>query len=643
MAESTADVQPRSTDAADDADRGTASGSAAPAEAPAIVDVWSRTHPKYRVRAVALLVLNIALFGCLCVFTHWLHTAELFTFTWSSYFEPGRFWDSRTPNLNDFILYPINVVQTPIHGVVLGLLVASIVAVPILIAILYRFPYALPFIACVLLFAHMPWMAVTLIASCVLASVRPFRLSFRFGAGLVGLLPIILYLYLATRGDNDELLAVASPTQKALFFFPWVLALLAASAMMAVVLLIARAVNYRPGAVAPVVAVMFATPFALFHVYVGADELVYRVLERHYGPQSERFNPVQDPSERIRTLLQTWIQDGEADRLWRGVLSAAWGGADDAKRLILRRLTLEYLADRADAEAACRTFLADHLRSRYEANVLYLQARTLDTRLDERRLAQTPPRRELYSDFPHGESAEVWATLLTKYPESPLATAAALRLAQLRLRQGDVDAAADLLQRALRRSPTPPPTTQPRLAGWLRGDAPETSLRYDPEPDRREAWRLSELIRFNRDDRRYGDQPLVALAALDPHRERYLEKLAELAERFPDAALYDDLRVSWAAALPDPRERVIELAACAQHFGDGSAAPQALFLLADLELLTPAAANAAPGADRRSAGMARMRDVATRFAGTYWGHIAAERLGMLERPPNAAGPETVQR
>ena len=160
------------------------------------VDVWSRTEAKYRIRAGLLLAINLLLFCGLCVFTHWLHTAELHDFSLDSYFSPLRFWDSQAPNLNDFVLFPISVTQTPAHAIVLGLLVGTIVAVPIVVAILYRMKSAIPFVAAVAVFAHMPWMSVTLTLSCVLAGVWPFRMSFRFSSALVGMLPVLLYLFL---------------------------------------------------------------------------------------------------------------------------------------------------------------------------------------------------------------------------------------------------------------------------------------------------------------------------------------------------------------------------------------------------------------------------------------------------------------
>ena len=43
-------------------------------------------------------------------------------------------------------------------------------------------------------------------------------------------------------------------------YLPWITALLGGCLVMAVVLTIARIVNYRPGAMAPLMAVMFAIP-----------------------------------------------------------------------------------------------------------------------------------------------------------------------------------------------------------------------------------------------------------------------------------------------------------------------------------------------------------------------------------------------
>ncbi len=602
---------------------------------PEIVDVWSRTQPKYRIRAVVLLLVNLLLFCGLCTFTHWLHFARVFDFSLGGYIAPARFWDSAAPNLNDYILAPINVVQVPLHAIVLGMVVAVMVAVPIVVSTLYRFQFALPFLAAVLVFAHMPGMAVTLLGSCVLASLHPFRMKFRFGSALLGLLPVLLYLYLATRGTPDQLANYGAPIQKSLLIAPWLIAILAAAVMVGAVLLIARVVNYRPGAVAPVLAIMFATPVGLFHLGVGADELAYRVLEVEYGPRSKRFEPtLQSPETEhaIYVVIAGELRKSFTGQL-RSDLRALWSlqpeQLRELKRTVSRRFLADFLADRAAAYEACKRFIADHPHSRYVPNVLYLQARVLDTRLDEAKLAHAEPSRELYPDFPHVQSEETWFKLLKRYPDSPFAIQAGLRLAELKLRAGKLDEALGNLRFALdkgSRSAQRPTSAQPRPRGLLSAAPPESSLDFQPEPYRREACCLAELIAENRDDPQHGNAPLIELAALDPRRASYLEQLQRLAERYRDSSLYDNLVVRWATALPDLSERTAALEACLRTFTTGDALPEALYRLANLETQ----ALALEDESRRARGIARLHEIVARFPQSCWAERAAERLEVLE-------------
>lgn len=603
-------------------------------EAPPIVDVWSRTAPKYRVRAFLLLAFNLLLYCGLCIFTHWLHVGRALDFSLESYLSPARFWSPDAPNLYDFIRYPINVEQTPIQAVVLGLLVASIVATPIVIAILYRLPSALPFVASVLVFAHMPWLAFTLLASAIVASIKPFRLRFRFASALLGMLPVLAYLFLATRGGAEELTA-ASPIGKTLLAAPWILAIIAASVMLGVVLYLARLVDYRPGAVTPVVMVMFATPVVLFHARIGVDELSYRVLESEYGPRSTRFQPIRDIAEQLREYLQVWTNSRDSFVPHLPDLAAFIQSDDDAlaardlfRQRIRHRLITELLTERAAAYEACRLFIADHPDSRYKANVLYIQARAMDTRLDLRRFGQGAPRIELYSDFPHVQSEPIWRALWTEHPNSPLSITAGLRLAQLSLRRGEIDAAAVLLDEVERRARELPPhplASQPSGQPLLIAATPESTLSYDPDLHCFEARRLAELIASNRDDAAYGNDPLVALASLDPRRESYPEQLLRLAARYPNSLLYDNLLVLWAVATPSVTQRAERLAACAEKFPTGDARPQALFQLADLEVQALSGGNE----EVRRRGLDRLRLVLESFGSSVWGRAAADRLQLI--------------
>jgi hypothetical protein len=417
--------------------------------------------------------------------------------------------------------------------------------------------------------------------------------------------------------------------------------------MMATVIFIAHLVNYRPVAVAPAIAVMFATPAVLFHVYIGVDELHYRMLESKYGPRSERFQPVQDATDQIMALLHIWTAPlpghrpfapltitgdagGAADPR-RSALLAIWSADPEEqlaiKQRISRRLLLDLLDDRSEAFEACKNFIADHPTSRYVPNVLYIQARALDTRLDERTLVGETAQRELYTAFPHVESEAVWTTLLEQYPRSPLAVAARLRVAQLRLRRGDANGALAVLDQ----QPAAGATSRSTAAALsdrplLNTRPPEESLGFEPDQDLFEAARLRELIRNNRDDPRYGIAPLQALAALDPHRRGYRDQLQRLAAQYPDSLLYDNLVVRWASATSDRAERAAKLLACIQRFAGGDAVPAAMFELADLEVQAFGTDDEA----RRSAGIARLHELVARYGQSCWAQRARERLRAVD-------------
>src|SRR5262249_51236563 len=148
--------------------------------------------------------------------------------------------------------------------------------------------------------------------------------------------------------------------------------------------------------------------------------------------------------------------------------------------------------------------------------------------------------------------------LMQRYPHSPLVAVAALRLAQLDLRAGDVNAAASRLGQVVRRATrslgsaaSPPPETP----GILRAEPPESSLEFEARPYLLEARRLLELIQENRDDPRWGNAPLCELARLDSRRAGYPGQLLDLLDRYVDARLADNLYVLWVDTLDSPQKR----------------------------------------------------------------------------------------
>ena len=81
-------------------------------------------------------------------------------------------------------------------------MVVPLTAIPILVSMLYRFPFSLIFTAIIAFVTVFPWLAITVTFCCFLARWRPFRFQFRFATALLALLPVALYYAMATRNAD---------------------------------------------------------------------------------------------------------------------------------------------------------------------------------------------------------------------------------------------------------------------------------------------------------------------------------------------------------------------------------------------------------------------------------------------------------
>ncbi len=593
---------------------------------PEIVDVWSRTSPRYRRRAVILLLTNALLFGGLGCLAFWLRTGEHFPLAvedywevWSKYFSPTR---PDQVTLNDLLLYPIDVMQVPLQIVILGLLLASFVSIPIVVAILYRFPFSLIFTAMIAFLAVLPWLGITVTISCVLVSLRPLRLGFRFASALLGLIPVVIYIILATREPPGSLTNMMPPADRLLLYAPWVLAIIASCAVIGIVLLIAWVSNYRPGAIAPLLVVMFAIPVVLFHAEVRSDELYYRVLEHEYGPNSKTHFADCDATAMIREIARrVWEADPEGrefEAVLENVKLQMEFGLDPFRADEIADVINAESAETASAFAShqyaavteCDKFLQGYPNSRYVPNVLYLKGRALDMRVDIEEFKRTCMIRH-YDDFPYAGSREAWARLAKEFDDSPLAAVAMYRLAVLEARHvpkqcpqcqyelpglpetcacpdcgrplGRTDQAAALLHKIVERFEHPesieaPAARRGMLARLFAKRAPESALNVAPAAFAHKARELLVLLEKNRDPR-YGDAPLIELLRLDPRYPLYAEKLRELRNRFPGSELDDNLELRLILADPSRTRRLRELELWLSRDPAGDAAIRARYEL----------------------------------------------------------------
>lgn len=623
-----------------------------PPKAPPVQDVWSRSGRKYRVRAIVLLWVNILLFSGVASFAYWLRSGVRFAPLTDSYFRDLAdtfFGVGRADvSLGSFLLEPVSVLDVPMQIPIVGLLMASLIAIPILVALLYRFWSSVPFVLLVGMLAVMPWLAATLLLSCVLASVRPFRARIRFVSALVALVPVAVYLVLAWMGTDDALAGRVDPVERMRFIAPWVLAVVAAVVLFAIVLSIARLVNYRPGAITPLLALMFGLPVILFESYVGRDELYYRLIA---SVESAHFAEV------------------DAGRTWEEAAWKAWHrhprprpSLESIREIEEQKWLFELMGELGPHESElaqhqavivdrCDWFLKYFPDSRYAVNVLFLKARSLDMRVDgplfrERKLIR------FYCDFPSVASKRTWRLVAENGNRTPLGAVAQLRLAQLVLREGDVDRAAAMLRKVLDFEPVPSfrevndsaalvataSVPDRGLEEVLGRDAPQTEVDVDLARTVFEARRLLELIEKNRDPL-YGYEPLTGrsrsahdfrpgLADFDARHERYLYNLLDLLERYPKAQLTDNIELEIAKATPAREDRIRLLRGLLRVRSRGDAAAEALYRLSDelyaSELLDESLASAS--------------ELVSRFPESMW----ARAVQRLHPPLQRIGPIAVR-
>lgn len=596
-------------------------------------DVWSRAGRKYRNRAAVLLVIDMLLFMGLCLFTYWLRTGFYLPFRGGNYvpllLNSFRISGPGQVSLADMLVAPISVERTPTQMVILALVMAALVSVPILVSILYRFPFALPFAMMVSFVAVMPWLGITGVLACMIASLRPFRLHFRFASALLGLVPFGVYLWMSLSSGGVQL-PVAAGVEQFKMYSPWVLSMMAACFNLAVVLSLASLLGYRPGAIAPVLAALFAVPIVLFEAQVGQDELYYSILETNCGPASpmcfkggsivqfiaqqpeaydlyiKKYGPMDVPLEVVR---------GQ----WRMNLPVV----QELKQKVEQLAIQDVEQDRGEVVDQAERFIADFPNSPRVPAALYLEGRALDTQLDLLQL-----RRDgslvYYDDLPSVPSCKVWQALAGSYKNHPLATVAWYRLAVQALWREEPAEALSLLSQVQafieKRKAKPATPSQ----GWfsLLMPTPRTdqTLGMDVEDVALQARRLRELIEANANDPRYAVQPLSLLFRMDPRDQQYRDNLLWLDEKFPGAVLHDNIQLLLVLTNPSLSVRISYLERHLSVYVGQDSIPQALYELGRLlEQDT-----------RFTEAIDRYDTVAAKYPRSVWSQMASQRAATLK-------------
>lgn len=485
-------------------------------------------RPTSQLRATLFVCLNLAAYALATSFLYYLGSGRWLSTTAAGYAE------SIGQPLGEVLLSPLSVFVHPWMILIVGLLLAVIIFVPLVVSCLYHSRYCALFLLCTAVLAHAPVMALVLAGGCMLVAATPLRQRSPGLALLMGLAPVLVYLYFS----SSRSIVMMTPMQRLVLYVPFAIAALAALFAGGAVLLLAHWTRYRPGVVWPILLAMLLTPGLLFARFIGRDELAYARLAGGLTAAEKPFAdwalPASDlrsePDDRTLAEAQAALERGKQDRV-----------------------------------AACDRFLRDFPQSRRLPSVLWIKGIVQDTQLSSRALSVGLARH--YDAFPLQASEDVWTRLATDYPEDPRSIVACLRLAKLRIRENRLAEARLLLEHGARlKEQLPPASAAPVDAGADRPlFLPDSAV--PSESYVREAGFEIEIVLWRMEVNGVGgsgpaDDAFVAQYSLDPQRysqREYRNLIVDLAERYVDTELADDFAFAVAMNQPDPVDRAIAL------------------------------------------------------------------------------------
>ena len=490
----------------------------------------------------------------------WAYTA---TGQWTDFKRVAYARDLGTP-LQEAFLAPLSVLTHPRMILIQGLLLSAAIFVPIIVTAMHRAPVAGLFVIVVAAIGHAPVLALMLAIGCVLVVQTPLRRTVPFLAAMVGMIPVVIYLYLSVLiGPGVQ---AVLPMQKWAPLAPFVLAAVAAVIAVAVVLAVADWTGRRPLAVWATVAALPMIAPAIFYARIGPAELDYQLIAQQIGLDNELFPSV-----------------SRAD--WAARPDAAGLGEPELRNSA--KDDLDYR--RGKLVEQCEGYLARYPRGRRAAEVAWLAAQCLSLRLNEPAYDAGVVRYDA-SHPPPGSRAK-WRQLIQQYPDAPNAALATWRVGQLALRAGQCEQADELLlaaaeqlreirqaHRADANSPTRAVFSKPRTV-----PSPQYYARALFRAERA-LWlmgqnRVLEDANAAKALAEYLDANPIAMTA-----DRHLARLSILAGKYENTRLGENLKLAVAKAMPDLKRRIEQLVLLAEQSDDLDAAVEANYELAQLTL-----------------------------------------------------------
>jgi hypothetical protein len=478
---------------------------------PATVEPPGAWNSNRRARAILWLAVEWLLFVAACLFFSRATTWDYFSLSESAY----------ASSLADLMLAPhVDIYEVTEQAAVIALLLAIFVATPIVVSQFFGRPWALLFLVPLAVVAHLPLLAGAELIAVWVARPPALGVTNRVLLGLISLLsPAVTMWYSAV--PTREL---PTGTMAGLYLhLPWVAAIAGAAVTLTLFWPLAKLIRYRAILCPLWLALTIGCAVVVFAIGVGQDEVDFRRLDADFALASP-------------TLFQPTSAD------------------------TIKTLT----AERDRARLACEKFLQTHPSSRYTPHVLYRLGRTLDCRFfqpaDGKLVvsADTPVWGSLPDSNPASEP--VWRKLHAEFPRCPLATVAAVRIAQIDLAgppnaTGRFDEAQQFLRQAWNFPVTQPEERVRRFLG-LRPREPRSEPLVIQDTQMLFDWLV--LVEENRSDQPADRGILSRFFRLDGHDPQYSQNLESLRKGY-DGVLRGELEVLAILAAKDSALRIEHL------------------------------------------------------------------------------------
>ncbi len=480
-------------------------------------------------RTLIFTAVNAVVFGGVCAFWRFLGTGR-----WSNLSLASMWRGVMLPF--EALARPLDVPHHPWMILVFGMLLGVIVVTPIIVSVLYRLRMALVFLILTAVIGQIPAIAFATGLGCLLATHTRLRSSVPILAGLLGLIPVLVALWLLNSlGMLLPADTTSQPVWRWLLYMPFFVAHVAAITAMGIVLALARVSNYRPGIIWPVLVVLLVAPLGLFHARIGQDELYFALLRRT-GP-SEWLLPTDAlfpdmPVEQFHTT----------------------SGPGLPVPLLRERANEDLQRHRQTLLEACSEFVDRFALSPRAPEALWIQAQCHSLRsdlpaLDAGWVRCTASRVAI-------DAEPTWCILAKRYANSPQAAVAQLKLAELALRQRDVGAAYEWLVGAQA-------VLQEIVSAHVDPANGRGQSSVFPEPVRypshsyyvacldRVAYLLWLIDRNDVLNKSESAEALAAWSRVDPADADVAVQYVQLAETFEKTELGDNLRLATALASSD--------------------------------------------------------------------------------------------